>query len=188
MGLPALKFMNIRDHIKHRIFTRLKCAVVVCLGFFFLRATLIANTFTVTNSNDSGSGSLAQAITDANNAPGADTIVFDILGVGVHVIDVSANGLPGVTDDVTIDGYTQPGAQQNTLAVGDNAIILIQIDGGGPTSTIETGLLFAVRGSLDEPVGSLVGGARPRQQQRPAQLEGPARLAPVHLDLDLEQA
>ena len=33
-------------------------------------------TFTVTNSNDSGSGSLRQAIADANAAAGADSIEF----------------------------------------------------------------------------------------------------------------
>src|SRR5213075_2792280 len=37
-----------------------------------------AATFTVTNTNDSGPGSLRQAVVDANNAAGADTIVFDL--------------------------------------------------------------------------------------------------------------
>jgi len=40
------------------------------------------------------------------------------------------NALPPIDADVTIDGYTQPGASPNTLANGDNAKILIQIDGG----------------------------------------------------------
>src|SRR5438067_414181 len=31
--------------------------------------------------------------------------------------------------DTVIDGYSQPGAKPNTLSVGDNAVILIQIDG-----------------------------------------------------------
>ncbi len=34
-------------------------------------------TFTVTNANDSGAGSLRQAVLDANAAAGADSIVFD---------------------------------------------------------------------------------------------------------------
>jgi hypothetical protein len=42
-------------------------------------------TFTVTNTNDSGAGSLRQAVLDANAAAGADTIVFD----------ASFNGEPG---------------------------------------------------------------------------------------------
>ena len=36
-----------------------------------------------------------------------------------------------ISDDVTIDGYTQPGTSPNTLAVGDNAVILIEIVPGG---------------------------------------------------------
>ena len=39
-------------------------------------------TFTVTNTNDSGGGSLRQAILDANTAAGADTIDFNIPGTG----------------------------------------------------------------------------------------------------------
>ena len=37
-----------------------------------------ATTYTVTNTNDSGSGSLRQAIEQANAHPGLDTIEFDI--------------------------------------------------------------------------------------------------------------
>lgn len=39
--------------------------------------TISAATFTVTNANDSGAGSLRQAVLDANAAAGADTIVFN---------------------------------------------------------------------------------------------------------------
>jgi len=87
-----------------------------------------------------------QAITDANNLAGADTIEFNIPGAGVHTITVSATPL-AIFDDLTIDGYTQPGAQPNTLAVGDNAIILIQMDGGGPASAVSAGLFFAAGAS-----------------------------------------
>jgi hypothetical protein len=101
----------------------------VCLAFATGR--LIAADFTVTNSNNSGPGSLYQAITDANIAPGADRILFNIPGPGVHKIDVSQKLLPAVVESLVIDGYSQPGAKPNSLAVGDNAVILIQIDGGG---------------------------------------------------------
>jgi VCBS repeat protein/all-beta uncharacterized protein/S-layer family protein/BACON domain-containing protein len=63
--------------------------------------------FTVTNTNDSGSGSLRQAITDANANPGADTITFDI-GMGAQTI-IPASILPTITGPVTIDATTQPG-------------------------------------------------------------------------------
>src|SRR5260221_11162824 len=93
-------------------------------------SSLLAATFTVTNTNDSGPGSLRQAILDANGNPGTDTIAFNIPGQGVQTIR-PLTPLPPVTDDagVTIDGYTQPGSSPNTLAAGDNAVLLIELDG-----------------------------------------------------------
>src|SRR5262245_51677513 len=70
---------------------------------------LTAATFTVTNTNDTGAGSLRQAIDDANATPGADTIVFNIPGAGVHTITPQSL-LPIVNEAVTIDGYSQPGS------------------------------------------------------------------------------
>ena len=67
-------------------------------------------TFTVTNSNASGGGSLAQAILDANANPGADDIAFAIPGTGPFVIAPSA-ALPAVDDEVVIDARTQAGYQ-----------------------------------------------------------------------------
>ncbi|MEO8434757.1 MAG: Calx-beta domain-containing protein, partial [Pyrinomonadaceae bacterium] len=65
-------------------------------------------TFVVTNTNDSGAGSLRQAIIDANAALGVDTITFNIPGPGVHTITPSS-ALPIIFDPVTIDATTQPG-------------------------------------------------------------------------------
>ena len=75
-------------------------------------------------------GSLRQAITDANANAGADIIHFNIPGSGVHTITL-ATKLPNITDPVTIDGYSQPGASVNTqpLSQGSNAVILIEVDG-----------------------------------------------------------
>jgi hypothetical protein len=73
------------------------------------RGLALANTYTVTNTADTGAGSLRQAITDANANPGPDTIAFNIPGAGVQTINVSATNLPGISDPVTIDGTTQPG-------------------------------------------------------------------------------
>jgi hypothetical protein len=92
--------------------------------------SVFAATFTVTNTNDSGPGSLRQAILDANATPGADTIAFNITGTGVRTIS-PLSSLPALTDDAgtTIDGYTQPNSAPNTLAVGDNAVLLIELSG-----------------------------------------------------------
>ena len=64
-------------------------------------------TFTVMNTNDSGVGSLRQAILDANANPGADTIAFNIPGSGLHTIAPTSH--LEILDPVTIDGTTQPG-------------------------------------------------------------------------------
>jgi uncharacterized membrane protein len=71
-----------------------------------------ANVYTVTNTNDSGAGSLRQAITDANSHSGIDMIAFNISGTG-PTITVSSS-LPNITDPVMIDGTTQPGFVSGT--------------------------------------------------------------------------
>ena len=87
-----------------------------------------AATFTVLNTNDSGAGSLRQAILDANGNPGPDAIDFAIPGSGVHTISPTS-ALPVITEPVTIDGYTQTGASPNTDVNDDNAVLLIEVDG-----------------------------------------------------------
>ncbi len=86
----------------------------------------------VTNTDDSGPGSLRDAINTANSNPGPDTISFNIPGAGVQTI-TPATPLPALTGPVTIDGYTQPGATPNLVSISDNAHLLIHIaaPGGG---------------------------------------------------------
>ena len=93
-----------------------------------LPGAVLAASFTVTNTNDAGAGSLRQAILDANAAMGADTIAFAIPGAGVHTI-TPATPLPAITGPVTLNGYTQSGSSPNTLAVGDDAVLLIELSG-----------------------------------------------------------
>ena len=68
----------------------------------------LAGTFTVTNTLDSGAGSLRQAISDANGTSGANLITFNIPGSGVQTISISSS-LPTITNSIAIDGTTQPG-------------------------------------------------------------------------------
>jgi hypothetical protein len=108
-----------------------------------------AATFTVVNTNDSGAGSLRQAILDANANPGADTIVFNIPGAGVRTI-APASALPTISGTTTIDGYTQPGAVANTnaLSAGINAQPLIEINGTNGGRLFITGTGSIVRGLI----------------------------------------
>jgi hypothetical protein len=88
--------------IKHMRFARISvlllCAMAMQTG---------AATITVTNTNDSGPGSLRQALANANNG---DRINFAVTGA----ISLTSGGL-GITKNVTISG---PGATQ--LAVNGN--------------------------------------------------------------------
>ena len=53
---------------------------------------------------------------------------------------VPTTGLPTLLGSVTIDGYTQPGASENTLAKGTNAKPLIEIDGRDVTGIVTLGM------------------------------------------------
>src|SRR5262249_51418713 len=113
-------------------------------GLELLEDRRLLSIFTVSNTNDSGAGSLRQAILDANTAatgtPTApDLIQFAILASGVQTI-APISPLPPITDPVTIDGYTQSGSSPNQLGIGpntpghqlgdgDNAVLLIQLLG-----------------------------------------------------------
>ena len=96
--------------------------------------TANAATFVVTNTNNAGAGSLRQAILDANARAGTDFIFFNIPGGGVHTIRPLAQ-LPTITSAVTIDGYTESGSGANTLTAGENAVVLIELDGSGIPSS-----------------------------------------------------
>ena len=92
---------------------------------------LSAAAFTVSTTNDSGAGSLRQAILDANAASvscATQSIDFAIPGTGVKTIRPTS-ALPDITTPITLNGYSQTGAQQNTQYDGDNAVLTIELDG-----------------------------------------------------------
>ncbi|MDQ5943612.1 MAG: hypothetical protein QG675_380, partial [Patescibacteria group bacterium] len=103
-----------------------------------------AATITVTNTNDSGAGSLRQAITDANASVGVDDVIeFAIVGAGPHTISPTS-ALPTITDEVTIDGTTQSGWVANTAVAPNpfNGTMMIEIDGTNSAGATDNGLLF----------------------------------------------
>jgi Ca2+-binding RTX toxin-like protein len=90
----------------------------------------------VTNTNDSGPGSLRQAILIANDSAGPDEIEFNIAGEGPHTIYLLSK-LPTVTDPVLIDGWSQPGFDGTPLIV---------LDGSGVNGMVIRGGQSTVRG------------------------------------------
>ena len=80
-----------------------------------------ADTYTVVNTNASGSGSLRQAILDGNGSAGHDTIDFSITGT-----IVLTDALPAISDDLTITG---PGADELDIR-GANTYRVFTINSG----------------------------------------------------------
>jgi hypothetical protein len=98
-------------------------------------APALADTYAVVNTADAGAGSLRQAITAANakqvtngSQCAPHTITFNIPGAGPHTIR-PLSPLPRINIPITFNGYSQPGASQNTLAQGSDAVIAIELDG-----------------------------------------------------------
>lgn len=117
---------NLKQFSKQNI--KLKPLKSISLALFFSLSLLAINliftptssyaapaTFTVTSTNDTGAGSLRQAILDANsnnNPSDQDIINFSIPGTGDHTIYPQSQLT--ITESVLVDGYTQPGAEANT--------------------------------------------------------------------------
>ena len=81
-----------------------------------------------------GKSSLRAAIEESNAKSGTYTINFNIAGTGLKTITPNSP-LPNINYSVTIDGYSQAGASPNTLVNGDNAVLLIELNGTNAGST-----------------------------------------------------
>ena len=76
---------------------------------------------TVTSANDSGAGTLRDAIGKANALTDFNYIEFNIPGSCPVTINITSTDLPTLTSGAKIDGFSQPGSAPNTATVGDSA-------------------------------------------------------------------
>jgi hypothetical protein len=125
---------------------------------------------TVSYTNDSGAGSLRQAIRDTNaDTNGVDEIVFAFSGTGPFVIQ-PATQLDTIARPVFINGYSQTGSSPNTNSVAtngqssDNANRPVTLDGtqlaavSGPYSLVITAGNSTVTGLVIQNFGGPNGG------------------------------
>ena len=82
----------------------------------------------VTNTDDSGPGTLRQALLDANDAPGENLVLFNLPGAGVHTIALDS-ALPEITSPVIVNGWSQPGFTGPPLIEITGATITNRVDG-----------------------------------------------------------
>ncbi|MCP5093371.1 MAG: hypothetical protein GY949_20875, partial [Gammaproteobacteria bacterium] len=102
------------------------------------------STYTVSNTNDSGAGSLRQAIIDANASAATDNIFFDTsdaLVGGAHTISL-LSALPDITETVVIDGTQDSDFSGTPIIVLDGSGAGAGVDGlrlvaGSDGSTIQ---------------------------------------------------
>src|ERR1700752_4123331 len=69
-----------------------------------LECRAVPATFTVTNTNDAGAGSLRRAVLDSNSFAGADNVVFDAMAFATAKTITLSTGQMTIADAVTITG------------------------------------------------------------------------------------
>ena len=126
---------------------RTLAATIIILSLT-VRATL-AGPISVTNTNDSGPGSLRTAINDANAAPDLNDILFSIPGPGPWTIHV-LSPLPDITSALAIQGSSPAGYVANTAAPGlpMNGTLRVELDGTNAGAGTN-GLFFSFGSSVD---------------------------------------
>lgn len=127
---------------KSRIPRLLGCAAFAVALF---AAPSVASAFVVTNTHDAGPGSLRQAITDAENNPGRDTV--NIVATGTVTL---ASTLPTITQDLIVNG---PAMSQFVVSGADNLQPLRIQSGNASISS-----LTVTHGSCTGACGSTGGG------------------------------
>jgi len=121
------------------------------LRLFSLEERTVPTVFTVLNINDTGAGSLRQAVLDANANAGPDSIVFDS-GVFGSPNTILLAGEIIITDSVTIDG-TNP---NNVVIDGGNVDRIFRVEQASGQITVNFKNLSLQNGKA---VTAITGGA-----------------------------
>ncbi|MFN0276964.1 MAG: choice-of-anchor Q domain-containing protein [Pyrinomonadaceae bacterium] len=101
-------------------YNKIKLGLYTAVIFMAASININAATFTVTNTNDSGAGSLRQAVLDANAASGSDAIVFSSLFSFPQTITLATVININSGNDADTTTITGPGS--NLLTVSGNNV------------------------------------------------------------------
>lgn len=132
--------------------TKLTLFGLILAGFIFAPSA-IAATFTVTNTNDTGAGSLRQAVLDANASAGSDTIVFDASFSTPRTIVLASVITINPADSADLVTITGPGSSLLTIS-GNNAVGIFTV-GTGDTASFSGMTLTA--GNVASGSGAAIG-------------------------------
>lgn len=108
---------------------------------------------------------LRAAIQESNFTTEKEFIAFDIPATDpncdpeTHVCTIfPGTTLPPITRPTAINGYTQPGSSFNTLAVGNNAVLKVQLDGSRASGGTSAGGLEILNSSDSLILGLVING------------------------------
>src|SRR5271157_3939012 len=102
-----------------------------------LLSNYLVNSVADSNTGVGNDGTLRYVLTQLPiTGTATNEIAFDIAGSGLQMIVLGLD-LPSITQQVTINGYTEPGASANTHSIGTNAVIQVQLNLNG-----HAGLVF----------------------------------------------
>src|SRR5215203_4664437 len=111
---------------------RLFSGLVICVFIFAAAQTSSAAVFTIVNTNDSGAGSLRQAILDANVNNEDDTINFDVAVFGTARQILLTSGELVITAD-------DAGGTVRSVTINGTGADLLEINGNDHSRTIRIG-------------------------------------------------
>ncbi len=117
-----------------------------------------AATFTVTNTNDNNTGGLREAISNADNANGADTIVFDSSIIGQTIVltggEITISGEITSSDELTITGPATGDARGITID-GNHSSRIFRVPNGIPLTLENITLTGGLEVGANNPGGAI---------------------------------
>src|SRR3954447_6741538 len=127
------------------------------LDFDLFEERLLLTQYTVnsaadTNTGAGDAGTLRYVLNRLSvNGTATNQVQVGLAASGVQTITLGSD-LPPIQQQVTIAGYTEPGSSPNSVSVGTNAVVTVQLDLNG-----HQGLIFQA-GATTDAAGSIVQG------------------------------